>query len=248
MGWVPISNGNDGVNKGMPRWRFDRPGSGFLNSDPQPVVPGLDRVSFKKIPVNPIHPGSIRSKGFRTRVVFEHPSQQWRIFWLEGKTMEWFFWPFVKLLAILRPLTSGKRAYSVKAKEKTPISTTRKRRRKVPFYSQIPTTRISLYQAYINRAFQLSPTLEFEKNDLRFHGLLTEAARSDALNQLDLELMRIQFVLADKRSREQYRDCWAVKVVNRRQDDFFPSPWTILTAFFSEHAQERYSAHKYPIQ
>jgi len=155
--------------------------------------------------------------------------------------MEWFFWPFATLLALIRPLILKKQACNVTAKNKTSATTTRKRRKQFSFYSQIPTTQIRLYQAYINRAFQLSATLEFGKNDLRFHRLLTEAAKNDALNQIDLELMRIQFVLADKASREEYRDRWAVKVVNRHQDDFFPSPWTILSALFSRQGQERQS-------
>lgn len=156
--------------------------------------------------------------------------------------MEWFVWPFATLLALIRPLILKKQACNVKAKDKASTTTTRKRRKQVDFYSQIPTTQIRLYQAYIDQAFQLSPTLEFGKNDLRFHRLLTKAAKNDALNQIDLELMRIQFVLADKASREQYRDRWAVRVVNRHQGDFFPSPWNILSALFSGQRQEKSQA------
>lgn len=151
--------------------------------------------------------------------------------------MEWFFLPFTMLFALIRPLILKKQACNINVKNQTST-----RKKLVSFYSQIPTTRIRLYQAYIDQAFQLSPTLEFGKNDLRFHRLLTKAAKNDALNQIDLELMRIQFVLADKASREQYRDRWAVKVVNRHQDDFFPSPWTILSALFSGKRQEESQA------
>jgi hypothetical protein len=155
--------------------------------------------------------------------------------------MEWFFLPFAALWALICPEGLKKEARNVIAKDKTSTKTVWKRRKQVSFYSQIPTTQIRLYQGYIDRAFQLSPTLEFDKNDPRFHRLLAEAAQNDALSQIDLELMRMQYVLADKASREEYRCRWAVKVVNRRENDFFPSPWAVLSALFAGHGRRKRS-------
>jgi hypothetical protein len=152
--------------------------------------------------------------------------------------MERFFGPFVALWALVRPQCQNKRTGDFKPKKKTTPPVPRKRLKKVPFYSQIPTTNIRLYQAYINRAFQLSPTLEFEETDMRFNKLLTEAAHNDSLNQIDLELMRMQYVLADKALRKKYRPYWAVKVINRKKNDFFPSPWSVISALFVGHRRD----------
>lgn len=103
---------------------------------------------------------------------------------------------------------------------------------KTKFYSGIPTTRINLYQQYLNRAFALSPSLEFEPDDPRLERLLEEAETA-SLSKLDLELMRMQYVFADKDLREDYRNRWAVTVINREDTGFFPSPWDILSALFS---------------
>jgi hypothetical protein len=151
--------------------------------------------------------------------------------------MAWFFGPFVALWALIRP-RSLKKAGCFRAKDESITKIGRKRRKRICFYAQIPTNQIRLYQAYIDRAFQLSPTLEFEKNDPRFHRLLSEAAHMDSLSQVDLELMRMQYVLADKRSRKAYRHRWALKVINRRENDFFPSPWAVLSALFVGHERQ----------
>ncbi len=112
----------------------------------------------------------------------------------------------------------------------------RRKPKKVPFYSQIPTIEIRSYQSYINRAFLLSESLEFGQNDARFEQLLKEAEANSSLNKIDLELMRLQYVYANKDLRDSYRVNWAVTVVNRNNDDFFPSPWTIISALFHSHS------------
>jgi len=73
----------------------------------------------------------------------------------------------------------------------------------VPFYSHISIGQIQLYQSYFDRAVKLSSTLEFKQNNLRFNNLLTEAATIDSLSETDFELMRLQFVCADKYMREK---------------------------------------------
>ncbi len=112
------------------------------------------------------------------------------------------------------------------------VKISRKKPKKVPFYSQIPTPQIRSYQSYINRAFLLSESLEFGQDDARFEKLLKEAETNDSLNKIDLELMRLQYVCANKDLRDSYRVNWAVTVVNREDDDFFPAPWTIISALF----------------
>ena len=146
--------------------------------------------------------------------------------------MERFFGLFVALWVSIRPSSLKKKDGCFGAKNKSCTKIGLKKRKPSSFYAQIPTNQIRVYQAYIDRAFQLSPTLEFKKNDLRFHSLLVEAAHTHALSQVDLELMRMQYVLADKTSRRAYRQQWAVKVINRRENDFFPSPWAVLSALF----------------
>jgi hypothetical protein len=103
---------------------------------------------------------------------------------------------------------------------------------RVSFYSHISTDQIQLYQSYINRAFELSPTLEFEENYHLLEKLLAEAVTRGSLSDLDLELMRLQYVYADKSQREKYRGSWVRKVINRRDTDFFPDPWAIISAIF----------------
>ena len=104
--------------------------------------------------------------------------------------------------------------------------------KKLPFYSHIPSTQIGVYQSYVDRAFGLSPTLEFEENDPQLSELMDKAANTDSLYQLDVELMMIQYVHADEYVREKYRSNWVEKVVNRKDTDFFPDPWTIISALF----------------
>jgi hypothetical protein len=151
--------------------------------------------------------------------------------------MEWCSWPLVVLRGVLCPWSQRRRGKNVKEKEKGMSGFRHRKPRKVPFYSQIPTTQIRLYQSYIDRAFLLSPTLEFEKNDPRFTQLLAEAAAADSLSVIDLELMRMQFVLADRGARDEYRPSWAVKVINRKDNDFFPSPWAVVSALFAKDKQ-----------
>jgi len=154
----------------------------------------------------------------------------WKL-WPGEKIMEWFAKPVMLLWSICCPWIAKKDVNPVE-QEVSP-SPRRRKLRKIPFYSQIPTTRIRLYQTYIDRAFELSPTLEFSLGDDRFNRLLQEAAHKDSLSVLDLELMRMQYVLADETLREQCRENWAVTVVNRQADDFFPGPWSILSAMFT---------------
>ncbi len=105
--------------------------------------------------------------------------------------------------------------------------------RKVPFYSHISMGQIQLYQSYFDHAVKLSSTLEFKQNDLRFNKLLAEAAIIDSLSEMDLELMRLQFVYANKNMREKHRSCWVETVLKRGDTDFFPDPWAIVSAVFS---------------
>lgn len=101
------------------------------------------------------------------------------------------------------------------------------------FYGAIPASRIRRYQSYLDRAFELSSTLEFHKDDQRFKGLLAEAGQKDGLCPIDLELMRMQYVFADPKERKLFRSCWAVQVINPRKEEFFPSPQAILADLFS---------------
>jgi hypothetical protein len=157
--------------------------------------------------------------------------------------MERFFGTCIALWNLIRPQFLKNRTGNVKPNNKAVSPVGRKKLAKVPFYSQIPTTSIRIYQSYIDRAFQLSATLEFNKTDMRFNKLLTEAAKKDSLDQIDLELMRMQYVLADKTLRKKYRPYWAVKVINRKENDFFPSPWSVLTALFVGNRRDGEPGH-----
>jgi len=53
------------------------------------------------------------------------------------------------------------------------------------------------------------------------------------LSEMDLELMRLQFVYADRFMREKHRSCWVRTVLKRMDTDFFPDPWAIVSAVFS---------------
>jgi hypothetical protein len=104
--------------------------------------------------------------------------------------------------------------------------------KKLPFYTRVPPTRIERYQTYMNRAFRLSPTLEFEPNDSRVDSLLAQVADSDSLSRLDFELMIIQYVFAEPYRREKHRSDWVQTVMDHGQSDFFPDPWAIVAALF----------------
>jgi hypothetical protein len=161
--------------------------------------------------------------------------------------MKWFFRPLNAFWSLIRSPSFKKKGHQ-KNRENDETKTVLRRGKTTPFYAQIPTTKIRLYQTYIDRAFQLSPTLEFEKDDSRFHSLLNEAAHNDALSQLDLELMRMQYVLADREMRQAHRHRWAVKVINRRENDFFPSPWAVLSSLFAGERQVGRSGYANTIQ
>lgn len=105
--------------------------------------------------------------------------------------------------------------------------------KKVPFYSHVSPDQIRIYQSYFDRALELSSTLEFKQNDLRFKRLLIEAAANDSLSEIDFELMRLQYVCADNYMREKYRSRWVETVLERRNKDFFPDPWAIISAVFA---------------
>ena len=105
--------------------------------------------------------------------------------------------------------------------------------KKVPYYSHISKADIHAYQRYFDRALKLSSTLEFERNDSRFKRLLAEAVTNDALSDIDLEVMRLQYVCADKHKRQKHCRHWVKTVLKRRDNDFFPDPWAVITAVFA---------------
>lgn len=155
--------------------------------------------------------------------------------------MEWFARPLATLWNLFCHGTTDYDIIHLDIRE----SSVRKERRfgKKPFYSHIPTVCIRNYQQWIDRAFALSPSLDFVQGDSRYRRLLTEAADDENLSALDFELMRIQYVLADPIERENHKKHWALKVVNQKENDFFPSPWSILASAFA-HTGNRDQAHE----
>lgn len=109
-----------------------------------------------------------------------------------------------------------------------------KSKRLPEFYSEIRLTDVGLYQSYINRAFELSSDLEFDKDDPEPEELLHEAESRDAVNPTYLQMMMIQYVHADEWMREQHKDNWVETVLNRKGTDFFPDPWAIASAAMSD--------------
>jgi hypothetical protein len=149
--------------------------------------------------------------------------------------MEWFARPLTALWGLLRQKSGGKITIQANHEKDLPSKL-----RKVPFYAHVPTGQIRAYQQYMDRAFALSPSLTFDLRDNRFNDLLKEATAHDGISGLDLEIMRMQYLFADPKRREKYRHEWAVKVVNREENDFFPSPWAIISALFSESRAYRF--------
>ena len=144
--------------------------------------------------------------------------------------MEWFARPFFTLWNIFN-LRLKKRGH-LEREEKAANRATHCPQ-KASFYSSVPIRRIRLYQAFLNRAFKLSPSLEFGDGDDRYSTLLKEAAHKYALSELDLEMMRLQYILADPTFRKQHQSKWAIEVINREEGEFYPSPWAIVRAVFS---------------
>ena len=146
--------------------------------------------------------------------------------------MQWDIWPLGmlwKVVGVRNWRVSAKRAEKGKerrsrAASRLPIRTS--------FYSTIPTLKIRSYQKYLDCLFELNPSMEFESEDARLDRLLEEAETLGGLSKLDLEVMRMQYVLADKRLRRDYRRMWAVTVIHFEETGFFPSPWDILSAVF----------------
>ncbi len=145
--------------------------------------------------------------------------------------MEWLAWPFSVLRTFFHPYNRKKVGSDDRLK---PRAKQKKKLRKTPYYAHVRTEHIRTYQKYMDRAFALSPSLTFDADDYRFNSMLDEAVCDDGLSAPDLEIMRIQYLLADPEKREKYQTKWAVKVVNRNEDDFFPSPWAILSIMFTK--------------
>jgi len=147
--------------------------------------------------------------------------------------MQWCVWPLGMLWKVVGvgKWTTHEQAGQERNKQETLAG--KRRGKRTRFYDDIATSDIRLYQKYLNRAFSLKPSLEFEPGDVMLDGLFGEAESTAGLSVFDLELMRMQYVLADKGIREAYRKIWAVTVVNAKEPTFFPSPWEILTALFS---------------
>jgi hypothetical protein len=104
------------------------------------------------------------------------------------------------------------------------------------FYSGISPSQVQCYQRALNWAFELSPSMVFEPGDPWLREWLGASERSADLSKLDLEMMRLQYVLADRGIREDYRSMWAVTVICLEDAGFFPSPWEVLSALFSSRA------------
>jgi hypothetical protein len=147
--------------------------------------------------------------------------------------MQWCVWPLGmlwKVVGVGKWMTHEQTGQERNKQETLAGKRSGKRAR---FYADIATSDIRVYQKYLNRAFLLNPSLEFEPGDVMLGRLFGEAESPGGLSVFDLELMRMQYVLADKGIREAYRKIWAVTVVNAKEPTFFPSPREILTALFS---------------
>lgn len=147
--------------------------------------------------------------------------------------MQWCVWPLGmlwKVMGVGKWMSHEQVCHGRKKQETLAGKRVGKRTR---FYAGIATSDIRLYQKYLNGAFLINPSLEFESGDAMLGRLFREAESTAGLSVFDLELMRMQYVLADKGIREAYRKIWAVTVINAKESTFFPSPWEILTALFS---------------
>lgn len=156
--------------------------------------------------------------------------------------MTWYARPFMivgNVFSTFRLILKGR-----VEETRTRADIKQKKLKKVPFYCHFSTDQVRLYQIYIDRALKLSPTLEFEENDPRLKKLLAEAANRDSLSELDFELMRLQYVYADKYLRTRHRTCWVQTVINRKDTDFFPDPWAIISAVFAEAKPAGYVRHE----
>jgi hypothetical protein len=47
-------------------------------------------------------------------------------------------------------------------------------------------------------------------------------AHDSGLRELDLMVAYLQYSMADLYEREKYRSCWIRRILNRKQEDFFP--------------------------
>lgn len=141
---------------------------------------------------------------------------------------------FLRVLRTVHCLTgleSRLKDFSIKTQRH--FNGTRRAPKKTPFYSHISMGQIQTYQRYFDRALELSSTLEFEGDGLRFKRLLAEATCNDSLSEIDLEVMRLQYICADKYLRKKYRSRWVETVTKRRNSDFFPDPWDVISAVFA---------------
>ena len=138
------------------------------------------------------------------------------------------------MLRTVRCLSGFKSRFFDTSNENTKNGThgTKSKPPKTPFYSHISTEQIQIYQHYFDRALELSSTLEFEKDSLYFKRLLAEANSNDSLSEIDLEVMRLQYVCANRSLRKKYRSRWVATVIERKKNDFFPDPWAVISAVF----------------
>lgn len=147
--------------------------------------------------------------------------------------MQWCFWPLGMLWKLLgfRNWMAFVNGFWVETPDKRFLEE-EKNTGKIRFYSGISPSQVQCYQRALNRAFEMCPSMAFESGDPRLCAWLREAERAGSLSKLDLEMMRVQYVLADRGIREDYRSMWAVTVICLEDTGFFPSPWEVLSAIF----------------
>ena len=88
------------------------------------------------------------------------------------------------------------------------------------------------YQKYLNIAFKICPSLEFEESDFCLNRLFEQAVDEDSLDPLELAMLMSQYANADPDEREGYRNRWVETILTGALENMCPTPWQIIESLF----------------
>lgn len=112
------------------------------------------------------------------------------------------------------------------------------------FYEKMPKKDVGKYQALFHEILGLvdiknltnrSLGREYDQKqidtDYEKIGLVLDKAEQHGLQPLALQIMFEQYVYADEWQRDMKKGIWVETVIHRKDEDFFPDPWSIMDVY-----------------
>ena len=113
------------------------------------------------------------------------------------------------------------------------------------FYSDLKPELANLYQKYFNQMLDAVNVQNLTDRSMSRHynGVTMESdydkiekildnAEKEGLISSSLQVMFEQYIFADVYQREMYKNKWVIKVLNRKDTDFFPDPVAVLNVLY----------------